>query len=130
MNEKMREAKTAEPRNPFYFLLLVSSLLFVVTALAYGLVPLLMQKTAEMGRPASPSPFRRLLVADGWKWLLYEVAAMAFFAILSMGLDRLRSLKKERREATMPSQEKPIAGEEKRGTGNPERGLLPSDFNS
>jgi len=116
MNGDMPEPKTAQPRNPFYFLLLLSSLLFVLTALAYGLVPLLVEKAAEMGRPAPPSPFRRALVTDGWKWLLYEVAAMALFAILSMGLDRFRSLKKERHEATMPSRENQVVGERTRGT--------------
>jgi hypothetical protein len=86
----------AEPRNPFYLLLLVASLLFVLTCLAYGVVPMLEQKAAEAGQPALPSPFRETLDADGWKWLLYELAGMAVFAALSMGLDRWRSLQKER----------------------------------
>ena len=67
----------AEPRNPFYLLLLVASLLFVLTCLAYGVVPILEQKAAEAGQPPPPSPFREALNADGWKWLLYELAAMA-----------------------------------------------------
>ena len=41
---------TAEPRNPLYLLLLLASLLFVVTALAYAVVPTLEQKAAT---PAS-----------------------------------------------------------------------------
>ena len=86
----------AEPRNPFYLLLLVASLLFVLTCLAYGVVPILEQKAAEAGQPPPPSPFREALNADGWKWLLYELAAMFLLAFLSMGLDRLRSLKKQR----------------------------------
>jgi hypothetical protein len=91
-----------EPRNPFYLLLLLASLLFVVTALAYGLVPVLEEKAAEAGNPPPPSAFRDALRADGWKWLLVELAAMVFLAGLSMGLDRLRSLQKERTAATMP----------------------------
>jgi hypothetical protein len=113
MNQEMSKPQPMEPRNPFYFLLLLSSLLFVVTALAYGLVPLLMQQAAEMGKPAPPSPFSRALVADGWKWLLYEVAAMAILAFLSMALDRFRSLKKERYQSTMP----PSGMERLRGRG-------------
>jgi hypothetical protein len=114
MNEVMPRSKPAEQRNPFYFLLLLSSLLFVVTALAYGLVPLIMQNAAEMRGPVPLTPFPHALVSDGWKWLLYEVAAMALFAILSMGLDRLRSLKKMRGEATMPSREKDKETEERK----------------
>jgi hypothetical protein len=97
----------AEPRNPFYLLLLVASLLFVLTALAYGLVPVLEQKAAEAGQPPPPSPFRESLHADGWKWLLYELAAMTLFAFLSMGLDRLRSLQKEREEGKISSSNNP-----------------------
>ena len=85
----------AEPRNPFYLLLLVASLLFVLTCLAYGVVPILEQKATEAGQLPPPFPFREALNAEGWKWLLYELAAMAVFAVLSMGLDRWRSLQKE-----------------------------------
>jgi hypothetical protein len=92
----------SEPRNPFYLLLLLASLLFVVTALAYGLVPVLEEKAADAGNAPPPSAFRDALRADGWKWLLVEVAAMAVLALLSMGLDRLRSLQKERAERTIP----------------------------
>ena len=93
--------RPAEPRNPFYLLLLLASLLFVLTCLAYGVGPILEQKAAEAGQPAPPSPFREALNADGWKWLLYQVAAMAVFAVLSMGLDRLRTLQKERAAGTI-----------------------------
>jgi hypothetical protein len=98
----------ADPRNPFYFLLLLASLFFVLTCLAYGVVPILEEKAAQAGQPAPPSPFREALNADGWKWILYELAAMALFAFLSMGLDRLRSMRKERRTVTIsPSQDEP-----------------------
>jgi hypothetical protein len=93
----------SEPRNPFYLLLLLTSLLFVATALAYGVVPVLEEKAARAGQPPPPSAFRDTLRADGWKWLLfYELPAMIVFGLLSMGLDRLRSLKKARLERTMP----------------------------
>jgi hypothetical protein len=91
----------SEPHNPFYLLLLLASLLFVVTALAYGLVPVLEQKAAEAGNRPPSSAFRTTLHADGWKWLLYELAAMVVFGVLSMGLDRLRTLKKERQARTI-----------------------------
>jgi hypothetical protein len=88
----------SEPRNPFYLFLLVASLLFVVTALGYGIVPILEQNARAAGQAPPPSPFRDRLRSAGWKWLLYEVAIMGFFAFLSMGLDRLRTLEKQKAE--------------------------------
>jgi hypothetical protein len=97
-----------EPRNPFYLLLLIASLLFVLTCLAYGVVPILEQKAAEAGQLPPPSAFREALDADGWKWILYELAAMAVFAFCSMGLDRYRSLREER-AASHASSEKALS---------------------
>ncbi len=91
--------QSSEPRNPFYLLLLLASLLFVVTALAYAVVPALEEKAKEAGEMPPPSPFRDALRVDGWKWLLAQVAVMVVLGILSMGLDRLRTLKKEREDA-------------------------------
>jgi hypothetical protein len=89
----------SEPRNPCYFLLLLSSLLFLMTVLAYTFVPMLEQKAREAGQEVPPSAFREALEVDGWRWLLYELAAMFVFGVLSMVVDRARSLKKEREEA-------------------------------
>lgn len=91
-----------EPRNPFYFLLLLASLAFVVTALAYAIVPVLEQMALDAGEEPGPSPFRDALRVSGWKWLLYEVAAMVVLGLLSMGLDRWRRLQNERASATIP----------------------------
>jgi hypothetical protein len=91
--------QTSEPRNPFYLVLLLTSVLFTATALAYALVPSLEEKAIEAGQAPPQSAFREALRTDGWQWLLYEVGAMIVFGVLSMGLDRLRSLKKERAEA-------------------------------
>jgi len=98
-----------EPRNPLYFLLLLASLLFVVTALAYAVVPVLEEKARDAGQAPPPSPWRDALRQDGWQWLLIEVAAMIVLGLMSMGLDRLRRLQKERAEATMspPSDQGP-----------------------
>ena len=86
----------AEPRNPFYLLLLIASFVFVGTALAYAVIPVMEEKAAAAGQPPPPSAFRDALRTDGWKWLLLELAAIVIFSLASMGLDRLRSLKKER----------------------------------
>ena len=47
-----------EPRNWYYALLNAASVVFVVTVLAYALVPVLEQKAAQAGQPAPPSAFR------------------------------------------------------------------------
>ncbi len=89
---------SAEPRNPFYFLLLLASLVFVLTALAYAVVPVLEEKALQAGEIPPPSPFRDNLRVDGWKWLLAEVAVMIVAGVASMALDRIRSLRRERAE--------------------------------
>jgi hypothetical protein len=86
----------SEPRNPFYFLLLLVSLIFAVNAVALAVVPVLEEKAREAGQPPPPSALRDALRTDGWRWLLYELGAMIVCALLSMGLDRLRSLQKQR----------------------------------
>jgi hypothetical protein len=86
---------TSEPRNPLYLLLLLASVLFAVTALAYAVVPVLEQKALAAGEPPPPSAFRNALRSDGWRWLLYEVAAVIVLGVASMAYDRLRTLKKE-----------------------------------
>lgn len=98
----MPEAPSAEPRNYFYLLLLIASGLFVVNSLALGVVPVLEEKAAEAGNPPPPSPFRDALRTNGWQWLLFEVAAIVIFGILSMVVDHLRRLQKERAAGTIP----------------------------
>ncbi len=97
----MTTQPTPEPRNPLYLLLLAASLVFVVTALAVAVIPVLEDKAIEAGEYPPPSPFRDAVRHHGWKWLLAEVAAMVVLGLASMGLDRLRRLKKERAEATI-----------------------------
>jgi hypothetical protein len=100
---------STEPRNPLYLLLLLASLLFVATALAYAVVPVLEQKATDAGQPPPPSEFRDALRNDGWRWLLYEVGAVVVLSIASMTVDRLRTLQKQRAEVTIPpaKEEKP-----------------------
>jgi hypothetical protein len=91
-----------EPRNPFYVLLLVVSELFVVTALAWAIVPTLEDKARAAGQVVPPSPFRDFLRDHGGTCLLIEVAAMIALGLLSMGLDRLRRLQNETKAPTIP----------------------------
>jgi hypothetical protein len=96
---------STEPRNPFYILLLLVGLLFIITTMAVAVVPVLEKKAAEAGATPPPSEFRDYLRTDGWQVLLWQVGALIVLAILSMGLDRLRRLQNERPEATIPPSE-------------------------
>jgi len=95
----------SEPRNPLYLLLLLASLVFVLTALAYALVPKLEEKAAELGNPAPPSELRDALRQRGGTWLLVEVAVMVVLGVASMWLDsrRLRRLQNVGAGGRMPS---------------------------
>ncbi len=91
--------RSAEPRNPFYFLLLLACLVFLLTILAYGLVPVLEDQAREAGAEPPPSPFREALRQDGWKWVLCEVAVIIVVGFLGMWLDNHRRLQKEKETA-------------------------------
>ena len=102
-------AATAEPRNPFYLMLLVASLLFVVTVLAYAVIPVLEEKARDAGQAVPPSELRDALRTDGWKWVLLELAAIVILGLACMGLDRYRRWQIERDAA--PAQPPPPAPE-------------------
>jgi hypothetical protein len=84
-----------ERPNYLYPLLLFASVVFLVTALAYAVVPVLEQKALDAGQAPPLSPFRDALRTDGWKWLLYELAVMIVLGLASMGLDRWRRWRRE-----------------------------------
>ena len=91
----------AEPRNPFYLLLLLVSLLFVITALAYAFVPTLEGMAFDAGHDVQHNAIRDSLVNDGWLWLVAEVGAIVVLSLLSMGYDRLRTLQKDGTQTTI-----------------------------
>jgi hypothetical protein len=97
----------SEPRNPFYILLLLAGLLFVVTLLAVLLVPVLMDKAEQAGGDVPKEGVHQVIKREGVWWVVYEVVALVVLSLLSMGLDRLRSLKKERAAKTIPASEQP-----------------------
>jgi hypothetical protein len=90
--------KSSEPRNPFYILLLIVSLLFVITALAMTMDLFVERKTIAV----APSAFRDFLRGEGWRLLLYELGAVVVLALASIGLDRFRRLQNDRAAATIP----------------------------
>jgi hypothetical protein len=89
-----------EPRNPLYILLLLIGLIFILTTLAYAVVPVLEQKARDLGQPVPPSPFRDALRTDGWKWVLVEVAALLVVGIASMAVDRYRRWRQDSSRTT------------------------------
>ncbi len=93
-----------EPRNPLYLLLLLVSLLFVLTALGYAVVPVLEDKAKQAGETVPTSAFREALRKDGWRWLLIELGGMIVLGLASMWLDgrRLRRLQNAPDADTMP----------------------------
>lgn len=104
-------AQPTEPRNPLYFLLLLASLLFTITAVAYAVIPVIEEKARDAGEPPPPSAFRDALRNHGGTWLIYQAVAVVAFGLLSMGLDRLRRLQKDRTEATIPPTADPPASQ-------------------
>src|SRR5581483_1789362 len=96
----------SELHNPLYLLLLLASLLFVLTALAVAVVPVLEDKAVQAGGEVPQSAFRDAIRSDGWKWLLYEVAVMIVLGLGSMAVDRhrLRRLKNAEEGGRMPVQ--------------------------
>jgi uncharacterized membrane protein YqjE len=90
-----------ERRNPLYLLLLLAGLVFVLTALAVALVPVLEQKAIDAGNPPPPSEFRDALRVEGWKWLISEVVVVIALAIASMVWDSRRSLQNAPGQATI-----------------------------
>ncbi len=87
--------KPNEPHNPFYLVLLILGIVFVITVLAVAVVPVLEEKAIEAGTIPPPSPFRDELRTHGYRWVLYEVAAIVVLGMASMMLDRYRRWKTE-----------------------------------
>lgn len=90
----------AASRNPFYFLLLITSFAFALTALAHAVVPWEQQ-------PA-------WLQNHGWRILLVEVAGVIVLGLLSMALDRIRDLRKPAGSATISDEER-VRGRSRHG---------------
>jgi hypothetical protein len=93
-------AATKEPRNPFYLMLLIVGMGFIITVLAYALVPWLEDAAERAGTKPPPSPFRDALKNQGWIWVLVEVALLVILGLASMGLDRYRRWQQEKTAAT------------------------------
>jgi uncharacterized membrane protein len=76
--------------NWFYAMLVLASLAFVATAIAYAIVPVLEQRATDAGQPPPPSEWRTALRGQGWWWLLVEAGVIGVLGLASMALDRWR----------------------------------------
>ena len=84
----MTSVPSTEPRNWFFTLLVPASVLFVVTALAFAIVPTLEDRAAQAGSTPPPSMFREALREDGWWWLLIEAGIVVVLSVSAMVWDR------------------------------------------
>src|SRR5262245_53054193 len=94
-------------RNPLHLLLLIVGVVFVGTALAYAIIPVLEQKATDAGEPPPPSEFRDMLRTDGWRWLLFEAAILLVLGLASIIYDHLRGLQKAPKANTIPPEQPP-----------------------
>ena len=100
---------SAEPRNPFYFLLLIAGLAFTVTVLALAVIPQLEKRWLDEGELPPASPLSEALREHGLTLVLWEVGAIIVFGLASMALDRVRRWQSERAAATIPPDGNPPA---------------------
>ncbi|HTU26503.1 MAG TPA: hypothetical protein VMF30_13945 [Pirellulales bacterium] len=77
------------PTNPFYPLLVVVSVAFVVTACAYGVMAL--RAISARAITAERHPLMEFLDRRGMVLLMAEVAVLAAMSFLAMGTDRFWS---------------------------------------
>lgn len=73
--------------NPFYPLVVLTGVAFVVTALAYVVAWVV---TMQPDAAVEPGPVVRFMNERGERLLIWEVGALAILAVLAMGLDQWR----------------------------------------
>ena len=78
---------TSQPQklNPFYFLLVITGVVFAITACSYGVM------TVTFLEPtATPSALLTFLDQHGFQLMLVELGALFLFCVAAMALDVLR----------------------------------------
>jgi hypothetical protein len=87
-------AKYREPVNPFYFLLVVLGVVFLVTATAYYVMAVRAMRPAAGGGPPATHPLTDLLDRRGMEILVWELVSLAAATFAAMWLDRFRALRR------------------------------------
>ncbi len=83
-------AKSKEPVNPFYVLLAVLGIVFLVTACAYTVMAFL-ANAPQGGRQPNDHPLTAFLDRHGVALMVWELGLLGAASFAAMGLDRLRS---------------------------------------
>ena len=81
-------AATRQPANPFYVILVVVGILFLVTASAYGVMTVKqLHGQLDQDQPAAGERFLRLLDQYGGALLLGELAVLGLVTVAAIGTD-------------------------------------------
>jgi hypothetical protein len=99
-------AKAREPVNPFYVLLVLLGIVFLVTACAYGVMAYRAISPA-LARQNEVHPLTEFLDKYGMVLLAGELVLLALASFAAMALDRWRELRRPTNDA---SDRAPIAG--------------------
>ncbi len=89
--------KVKEPTNPFYVLVVILGVVFLITACGYGTMTY-RAIAPNAPRDGAPHPWMDFLDRNGMQLLGGELAALAAVTFGAMWLDRYRSLADQRRE--------------------------------
>ena len=84
-------AKRKEPLNPFYVILVIIGVAFVVTACAFTLLLLQQNRTTAAGEFFTSNPLMRLVRDRGMTIMAMEVALLGIASLGAMWLDSHRS---------------------------------------
>jgi hypothetical protein len=106
-------AKAREPVNPFYVLLVLLGIVFLVTACAYGVMAY-RALSPEVARQAKSHPLTEFLDDHGVELLGGELALLAAASFAAMGLDRWRDLRR-------PKESPPSGGESANSQSSPKK---------
>ena len=92
-------AKTKEPFNPFYVLLVLLGVVFLLTACAYSVMAFLANNPRAAGE-LGDHVLTDFLDRHGVELMAWELGLLAVASCAAMGLDRFRSMRRQRDAAT------------------------------
>ncbi len=97
--------KPAPKKNVFYFLLVVTGILFATTACAYGVMTVTFIRAAEMTdqlslEPVIQPPLIQFLDTNGFNLMIYELGVLCFFCVAAVALDEVRDRRATSNEAS------------------------------
>ena len=79
-------ASKPKPKNPFYVLLVLAGTVFLVTALAYGVMMLRTSRPMAGTTDSSPA-LMRFMRTNGNKLILIELAVLGVLTVAAIGTD-------------------------------------------